>query len=62
MGTPRLVDLPQAYSPWFMGVPLTPTLSPTLSFFINLPNFSALESRFTSSFYNASRHPEEREP
>jgi len=55
VGTPRQPDLPHVYSPWFIGVPLTPTLSPNVSFFINVPNFSSYENNCTNSFYNPTR-------
>ncbi len=55
IGTPRILDLPQVYSPWIVGVPITPTISPNVSFFINVPNFSSYDHNFANSFYESAK-------
>jgi hypothetical protein len=55
IGTPRMLDLPQVYSPWIVGVPITPTISPNVSFFINVPNFSSYDHSFANSFYEPAK-------
>jgi hypothetical protein len=47
-------DVPQVYSPWYVSIPMTPTFSPTVSFFVNFStsNFQpSFDSAFANQFY-----------
>lgn len=45
-------DVQQVYSPWYVSIPITPSFSPNIPFFVNFSsNFSALESNLTNQFY-----------
>jgi hypothetical protein len=45
-------DIPQVYSPWYVSIPLTPSFSPSVPFFVNFStNFSSFDSNFSNQFY-----------
>lgn len=49
--TSTAFELPSVYSPWYLSIPITPTFSPTVPFFVNIPTFSAFEANFSNQFY-----------
>jgi hypothetical protein len=49
--TSTAFELPSVYSPWYLGIPITPTFSPSVPFFVNIPTFSAFEANFSNQFY-----------
>ena len=50
------MDLAQVYSPWVVGIPSTPAFSPSIGYFLNLSNFSALDNVYSGNFYNPEKH------
>jgi hypothetical protein len=45
-------DIPQVYSPWYVSIPMTPTFSPSVPYFVNFStNFSSFDSNFANKFY-----------
>lgn len=47
--------MPQVFSPWYMGYPITPTFSP---FYVNVSTFSAFDANINNQFYAPNRQSE----
>jgi len=44
--------MPQVFSPWYVGIPITPTFSPSVPFLVNFSaGFSSFDSHCANQFY-----------
>jgi hypothetical protein len=53
-------ELPQVYSPWYVNIPITPTFSPSVPFFVNLSSFSAFDANYSNQFYAPLKAPSDK--